>query len=120
MKTVEDKNGLFKVLGVVLKFFPVLALIFIVSFLGFLSSGFHEYVHLFLVLTSLTSGSLIVILWGYVTTKVVFSIISKERFFLRLIAWPIVGGILVLIFYLAYVAILLLLDAVFDSIGRSF
>jgi len=59
-------------------------------------------------------GALTLASWGYLMTKIVFSIISKERIVLRIIVWPILGWFLALAFYLAFVIGIGLLGAAID------
>lgn len=72
--------------------------------------------YIFVVILVYLLGVLAVLLWGYLTTKIVFSIVSKERVVFRVICWPILGWFLLLAFYLMFVIAVGLFGITFESL----
>jgi len=57
---------------------------------------------IFVVILVYIFGALAIALWGFVTTKIVVAIFPKEKIFLRIILWPILGWFLGITFYLVF------------------
>lgn len=48
-------------------------------------------------------GALFIALWIYLTTKITFSIVNKDRYILRVILWLGIAWFLVLVMYVVFV-----------------
>lgn len=54
------------------------------------------------------SGILFFVLWIYLNTKIVFSLVSKERYFLRIVVWVFIGWLSALFVYAMFMAFIML------------
>ena len=54
------------------------------------------------------SGILFFVLWVYLNTKIVVSLISKERYFLRVIVWIFIGWLSALLAYALFMVFIML------------
>jgi len=54
------------------------------------------------------SGILFFVLWIYLNTKIVFSLVSKKRYFLRIVVWVFIGWLSALFVYAMFMAFIML------------
>ncbi len=62
------------------------------------------------------SGILFFVFWIYLNTKIVFSLVPKERYFLRFFAWVSIGLISSIIVYALFMGFVMLMVFVANNV----
>ncbi len=62
------------------------------------------------------SGILFFVFWIYLNTKIVFSLVPKERYFLRFLAWVSIGLISSIIVYALFMGFVMLMVFVANNV----